>query len=115
MPWLTGTAFLHSIMVQQRRGMLKTWNVSLVLATGLPRHPGHVPRALGRARVDPRVRRVDPRASRSSTFVSLLAAGSIWLVLSRRDGLRSEHRIDSLLSREAVFLLNNLVLVGCAS
>ena len=65
MPWLTGTAFLHSVMIQEKRGMLKVWNVSLVLATGVARDPRHVPRALGDPRVDPRLRRLDARASRS--------------------------------------------------
>jgi cytochrome c-type biogenesis protein CcmF len=111
MPWLTGTAFLHSIMVQQRRGMLKTWNASLVLATGFLAVLGTF---LVRSGVLESI-----HAFGASTlgipflvFVALIAAGSIWLVLSRRDGLRSEHRIDSLLSREAVFVLNNLVLVA---
>ena len=45
MPWLTGTAFLHSLMIQEKRGMLKVWNVSLVLATGHAGDHGHVPRA----------------------------------------------------------------------
>ena len=61
MPWLTGTAFLHSVMIQEKRGMLKVWNVSLVLATGRAGDPRHVPRALRHPRVDPRVRRVDAR------------------------------------------------------
>ncbi len=111
MPWLTGTALLHSIMIQQRRGMLKTWNVSLVLATGFLA-------VLGTFLVRSGVLESIHAFGASTlglpflTFVSLLAAGSVWLVLSRRDGLRSEHRIDSVLSREAVFLLNNVVLVG---
>ena len=111
MPWLTGTAFLHSLMVQQRRGMLKAWNVSLVLATGFLAILGTF---LVRSGVLESI-----HAFGASTlgipflcFVALLAAGSIGLVVSRRDGLRSEHRLDSLVSREAVFVLNNLVLVA---
>ena len=61
MPWLTATAFLHSVMIQERRGMLRTWNVSLVLATGVLAILGHVPGAMRRAELDPRVRRVDAR------------------------------------------------------
>ena len=61
MPWLIGTAFLHSAMIQEKRGMLKMWNVSLILGAGHPRDPRHVPRPLGHPRVDPRVRRVDAR------------------------------------------------------
>ena len=111
MPWLTGTAFLHSLMVQQRRGMLKAWNASLVLATGFLAILGTF---LVRSGVLESI-----HAFGASTlgipflcFVALLAAGSIGLVVSRRDGLRSEHRLDSLVSREAVFVLNNLVLVA---
>jgi len=111
MPWLTGTAFLHSIMVQQRRGMLKTWNVSLVLATGFLAILGTF---LVRSGVLESIHAFGASTLGIPflTFVALLAFGAIWLVLSRREGLRSEHRIDSLLSREAVFVLNNLVLVA---
>ncbi len=111
MPWLTGTAFLHSIMVQQRRGMLKTWNVSLVLATGFLAILGTF---LVRSGVLESIHAFGASTLGIPflTFVALLAFGSIWLVMTRREGLRSEHRIDSLLSREAVFVLNNLVLVA---
>ena len=61
MPWLTGTAFLHSLMIQEKRGMLKVWNVSLVLATGHARDHGHVPRSQRRPQLDPRLRRRDAR------------------------------------------------------
>jgi cytochrome c-type biogenesis protein CcmF len=111
MPWLTGTAFLHSIMIQEKRGMLKVWNTSLVLATGTLAILGTF---LVRSGILDSI-----HAFGASTlgipFVSLIAvmiAGSMALVVSRRDILRSEHRLDSLLSREAVFLGNNLVLVG---
>ena len=62
-PWLTGTAFLHSIMVQERRGMLRTWNVSLICATFALSLLGHVPRPLRGPAVDPRLRRVEGRAA----------------------------------------------------
>ena len=66
MPWLCITAFIHSIMIQEKRGMLKVWNVSLVLAAGTLSILGDVPRPLG----DPRARSMPsaPRrwASRSS-------------------------------------------------
>ena len=92
--------------------MLKVWNVSLVLATGILAILGHVPRALAgswtRSTHSGR-RRSACRSSASSRCCSL---GSVALVVSRRDQLRSERRIDSLLSRETAFLLNNLVLVG---
>ena len=111
MPWLTGTAFLHSVMIQERRGMLKVWNVSLVLATGVLAILGTF---LVRSGILDSI-----HAFGASTLgvpflvlIVVLITGSIALVASRASDLRSEHRLDSLLSREAVFLLNNLVLVG---
>src|SRR5207342_2755997 len=111
LPWLTGTAFLHSVMVQEKRGMLKIWNVSLILATGTLAILGTF---LVRSGILDSI-----HAFGASTLgvpfvilIGTMAAGSIALVVSRRDALRSEHRLDSLLSREAVFLANNVVLVG---
>ncbi len=111
MPWLTATAFLHSIMIQEKRGMLKVWNVSLVLATGTLAIMGTFLVRSGTLN--------SIHAFGANTlgvpFVALIAvlvAGSIGLVVSRRALLRSEHRLDSLLSRESVFVGNNLVLVG---
>jgi cytochrome c-type biogenesis protein CcmF len=113
LPWLTGTAFIHSIMIQEKRGMLKIWNVSLVLATGTLAILGTF---LVRSGILDSI-----HAFGASTlgvpFVILIAAliaGSIGLVVWRRSELRSENRLDSLLSREAIFLLNNLVLVAMA-
>src|SRR5215218_6661164 len=111
MPWLTGTAFLHSVMIQEKRGMLRVWNVSLVLATG-------VLAILGTFLVRSGILESIHAFGASTLGVPFLAlivamiAGSIALVASRADSLRSEHRLDSLLSREAAFLLNNLVLVA---
>jgi cytochrome c-type biogenesis protein CcmF len=111
MPWLMITAFIHSIQIQEKRGMLKVWNVSLVLLAGTLAIFGTF---LVRSGVLDSI-----HAFGASTlgvpFVILLgimAIGSIGLILYRRDGLRTEHRIDSLLSREAMFLLQNLVLVA---
>jgi cytochrome c-type biogenesis protein CcmF len=111
MPWLTGTAFLHSVMIQERRGMLKIWNVSLVLATG-------VLAILGTFLVRSGILDSIHAFGASTLGVPFLAlivtmiVGSIVLVASRASDLRSEHKLDSLLSRESVFLLNNLVLVA---
>src|ERR687885_2400525 len=111
MPWLTGTAFLHSLMIQEKRGMLRVWNVSLILATGTLA-------ILGTFLVRSGILNSIHAFGASTLGVPFLAlivtmvAGSIVLVASRAGDLRSEHRLDSLLSREAVFLLNNLVLVG---
>jgi cytochrome c-type biogenesis protein CcmF len=111
MPWLISTAFLHSVMIQEKRGMLKIWNASLVLAASTLAIVGTF---LVRSGVLNSI-----HAFGASTlgipFVALIAAmtgGSIYLVVSRRDVLRSEHSLDSLFSREAAFLLNNVVLVG---
>src|SRR4051812_26649986 len=111
MPWLTATAFLHSVMIQERRGMLRIWNVSLVLATG-------VLAVLGTFLVRSGILN-SIHAFGASTLgvpflllIGTMVAGSIVLVVTRADSLRSQHRLDSLLSREAVFLLNNLVLVA---
>src|SRR5437879_5081630 len=114
MPWLTATAFLHSLMIQEKRGMLKVWNTSLVLATGSLAIMGTF---LVRSGILNSI-----HAFGSSTLgvpfvilIGVLVAGSIYLVVSRRDALRSEHRLDSLLSRESVFLPNNLAVVGLCS
>ncbi len=111
MPWLCTTAFIHSIMIQEKRGMLKTWNASLVLAGGTLAIVGTF---LVRSGILDSI-----HAFGASTlgipFVVLIAVmvvGSIGLVIRRRNELRSEAELDSLLSREAVFLLQNLVLVA---
>jgi cytochrome c-type biogenesis protein CcmF len=111
MPWLIGTAYIHSIMIQEKRGMLKVWNVSLVLATGTLAILGTF---LVRSGILDSI-----HAFGASTlgvpFLILIGAmvlGSVGLVIARRGDLRSEHQLDSLLSREAVFLLQNVILVA---
>ncbi|HEY0344040.1 MAG TPA: cytochrome c-type biogenesis CcmF C-terminal domain-containing protein [Solirubrobacteraceae bacterium] len=113
LPWLTGTALLHSIMLQEKRGMLKIWNVSLVLATGILSILGTF---LVRSGILDSI-----HAFGASTLgvpfvilIGLMVSGSIGLVVWRREALRSDNRLDSLLSREAIFLANNLVLVAMA-
>jgi len=114
MPWLIGTAFLHSIMVQERRGMLKVWNVSLMVAafslallgTFLVRS-GILDsiHAFGASTVGPPI----------LVLIGCVVLGSVALIVSRLDDLRPERRLDSAFSREAIFLVNNLLLVGlCA-
>ena len=111
MPWLVGTAFLHSIMVQEKRGMLKAWNVSLIVATfSLALLGTFLVRsgvlesihAFGDSTVGPYI----------LGLIAVVLVGSTALIVSRLDDLRSEKRIDSLASREAVFLVNNLLLVA---
>ena len=111
MPWLTATAFLHSLMIQEKRGMLKVWNVSLVLATGTLAVMGTF---LVRSGILNSIHAFGGHTL-GVPFVILIAGligASIYLVVSRRELLRSEARLDSLLSREAMFLANNLVLVA---
>src|SRR3954468_196516 len=111
MPWVIGPAFLHWCMTQERRGMLKTWNVSLVMGSFILALVGTF---LVRSGILESI-----HAFGASTlgkpfvgFIALVTIGSVALVASRRESLRSEHRLDSLLSRETVFLLNNLLIVG---
>src|SRR6188472_2112848 len=111
MPWLMGTAFLHSIMVQEKRGMLKVWNACLIVATfSLALLGTFLVRsgvlqsihAFGDSTVGPYI----------LGLIGVVLLGSTALIVSRLDDLRSEKKIDSLISREAVFLVNNLLLVG---
>jgi cytochrome c-type biogenesis protein CcmF len=111
MPWLVGTAYLHSMMVQEKRGMLKVWNVSLICATFVLALIGTF---LVRSGILESI-----HAFGASTigvqmlvFIACVIGLSAGLILARLPDLRSEARLDSLLSREAFFLLNNLVLVG---
>ncbi len=111
MPWLLGTAFLHSIMVQEKRGMLKVWNASLIVATFSMALLGtflvrsgvlQSIHAFGDSTVGPYI----------LGLIGVVVIGSTLLIVSRLDDLKSEKRIDSLLSRESVFLVNNLLLVA---
>ncbi len=111
MPWLCGTAFIHSIMIQEKRGMLKVWNASLILATGTLAIMGTF---LVRSGILDSIHAFGA-STLGKPFLGLICvmiAGSIGLVLWRRDALRSEHSLDSLLSREAAFIVQNIVLVG---
>jgi cytochrome c-type biogenesis protein CcmF len=113
MPWLIGTAYLHSIQVEEKRGMLRVWNVSLVMAS-------FVLALLGTFLVRSGI--LDSiHAFGASTlgkpflfFISACAIGSVALVVSRLDHLRSDAKLESIWSREGAFLLNNLVLVALA-
>ena len=111
MPWLVGTAFLHSIMVQERRGMLKVWNVSLICATFALCLLGTF---LVRSGILESIHAFG--ASTVGTpllgLIAVVLVGSTVLIVSRQRELRAERRLESLASREAVFLVNNLLLVG---
>ncbi len=113
LPWLSGTAFLHSVMMQEKRGMMKVWNVWLVFITFMLCILGTM---LTRSGVVSSVHAF-AQSSIGSWFVGFLAV--IFLVcftayLYNRDYLKSENQLDSVVSRESSFLFNNLVLlVSC--
>ena len=114
MPWLTGTAFLHSVMIQEQKRMLKVWNLLLVILTYCLAIFGTF---LTRSGI---LQSVHAFAGTGlgpyfATFLSIAFFGSLGLLIWRLPDLRSEHRLDSLVSRESAFLLNNLLLVGIAA
>jgi cytochrome c-type biogenesis protein CcmF len=112
MPWLCVTAYIHSIMIQEKRGMLKVWNASLILATGSLAIVGTF---LVRSGILSSIHAFVSDPTLNISFVALISVmviGSISLVVWRREGLKSDARLDSLFSREAVFLFQNMVLVA---
>jgi cytochrome c-type biogenesis protein CcmF len=111
MPWLAATAFLHSVMIQEKRGMLKVWNVLLVILAFCLALFGTF---LTRSGVVSSIHSfsVSPLGSWFLGFICLITAGSVALVISRLPLLRSKTRMESLVSREATFLYNNLLLVA---
>ena len=113
MPWLTATAFLHSVMVQERRGMLKRWNVGLILATFFLCIFGtFITRSGILASVHTFVEsEIGPLFL---GFLGLILAGGLYLILDRREMLQDEHHVESYTSREFGFVLNNLILGGLA-
>ncbi len=113
LPWLTATAFLHSIMIQQRRGMLKTWNMfliilsfTLVILGTFATRSGIVASVHSFAQ--------SPIGVPMLLFLGLITIGcvALWLWRWRRGELASDHRLESILSREAMFILNNWLFVG---
>ena len=111
MPWLAATAFLHSVMIQEKRGMLRVWNHTLVaLAFGLSIFGTFLTRS--------GVVNSIHSFTQSSigpwflAFIVATTAFSIALILSRLPLLRTQTRLESLVSREATFLYNNLLLVA---
>ncbi len=110
-PWLTGTAFLHSVMMQEKRGMLKTWNVWLIFCTFMLSILGTF---LTRSGV---VSSVHAFAQSSIGdwflwFLAVVFAVCLFFYVRNRDHLRTEHRLESLISRESSFLFQNLVLLA---
>jgi len=113
LPWLTGTAFLHSIMIQEKRGMLRKWNVVLVVVTFLLSIFGTF---ITRSGVIESVHSFaqSPVGSWFAAFFFASTGATIYLVSTRLKNLEAKAELESMVSREAAFLYNNLVLVGIA-
>jgi cytochrome c-type biogenesis protein CcmF len=113
MPWLTGTAFLHSVMMQEKRGMMKTWNVWLIFSTFLLTILGTL---LTRSGI---VSSVHAFASSDIGdwfygFILIVFGVCLFTFFKQKDHLKSENKLESLVSRESSFLFNNLILlVAC--
>ncbi len=110
MPWLVGTAFLHSVMMQEKRGMLKVWNMWLVFATFWLAILGTF---LTRSGI---IASVHAFAQSSigdwfAWFLSITLVVFVFFFFKNKDHLRSEHKLESLISRESSFLFNNLLFV----
>ena len=111
LPWLSGTAFLHSVMMQEKKGMMKVWNIVLVSSTFFLCILGTF---LTRSGVVQSVHAFS-RSEIGKYFVSFLAVGiaaTIYLILDRLDYLKSESQLESVVSRESSFLFNNLILLA---
>jgi cytochrome c-type biogenesis protein CcmF len=113
LPWLTGTAFIHSVIVQERRGMLRVWNLSLVIATFCLTILGTF---LTRSGVIDSVHSFTQSSIGPALlgFFGLVVVVGLGLIAWRGDRLRSPGSIDSPFSRESAFLLNNLLFAGFA-
>ena len=113
LPWLTGTAYLHSVMIQEKKGMLKVWNMSLIIVTFALSIFGTF---LTRSGILSSVHTF----SQGSLgyfflgFLALILLVSFGLLFRRLPALQSQNELDSFISRESSFLFNNLMLVGIA-
>ncbi|MDH5197030.1 MAG: heme lyase CcmF/NrfE family subunit, partial [Gemmatimonadota bacterium] len=113
LPWLTMTAFLHSVMIQEKRGMLKRWNVILVgFSFALSIFGTFITRSGIISSVHSFAQ--SPVGTFFAWFLLLGGVFMAWLTWSRWDLLQTEARLESALSREASFFFNNLLLVGMA-
>jgi cytochrome c-type biogenesis protein CcmF len=111
MPWLTGTAFLHSVMMQEKRGMMKNWNVWLIFSTFLLTILGTLLTRSGA------VQSVHAFAQSAIgawfyTFILIVFAVCLFTFFFQRDHLKSENKLESLVSRESSFLFNNMILLA---
>jgi cytochrome c-type biogenesis protein CcmF len=111
LPWLAGTAFLHSVMIQEKRGMLKVWNIALVITTFFLSIFGTF---LTRSGI---VSSVHAFAQSNigpffAVFLGIIGFFSLTLLFMRLDYLKSENKLDSVVSRESGFLFNNWILLA---
>ncbi len=111
MPWLTGTAFLHSVMMQEKRGMMKSWNVWLIFSTFLLTILGTL---LTRSGIVSSVHAFAQSSIGSwfYGFIVIVFAVCLFTFFKQKDHLKSENKLESLVSRESSFLFNNLVLLA---
>ena len=110
-PWFTGTAFLHSVMMQEKRGMMKVWNMVLIFSTFFLTIFGTF---MTRSGIVSSVHAF-AESDIGMYFVVFLGGGILfsgWLLLERLDYLKSANQLDSLVSRESSFLFNNLLLLA---
>ena len=114
MPWLTGTAYLHSVMIQERKNMLKVWNIVLIILTFLLCLFGTF---ITRSGIISSVHSFGQSAIGPFFlgFITVALTISLILIIYRLSFLKSTNELDSLLSRESSFLFNNLILVGAAA
>ncbi len=111
MPWLTGTAFLHSVIIQEKRGMLKVWNVSLIALTFLLSILGTFLTRSGIVSSVHSFARSDIGVP-FTIFILATLVGTTALIIARLPYLRSENKLDSMISRESGFLFNNVLLLA---
>ena len=111
MPWLIGTAFLHSVMVQEKKGMLKVWNMVLVILTYIMSIFGTF---LTRSGVVNSVHAFaqSPIGGYFAAFLIVALSGALYLLFDRLPYLKSENQMESVISRESSFMFNNLVLLA---
>ncbi|MBI1967257.1 MAG: heme lyase CcmF/NrfE family subunit [Gemmatimonadetes bacterium] len=113
LPWLTMTAFLHSVMIQEKRGMLKKWNLALIIGSWLLSIFGTF---ITRSGVISSVHSFTQSGVGYFFLAFLIIAGVVgfWLYALRLPLLQAEARLESMVSREASFLFNNLLFIGIA-
>ena len=113
MPWLTATAYLHSVVIQEKRKMFKVWNLGLILMTYALAVFGTF---LTRSGILSSIHTFTegPIGKWFLPFLALMLVGGLAMIGSRLDQLKSENRFDSLLSRESAFLANNVLFLAAA-